>query len=254
MSIIFINSLMCGIIPIPVEPRRSDMIENASTSPEPPISVRAYQASDRDAVRKIAFDTADMGRSFEPVFDDPEALADFLTRYYTDFEPDSAWVAESGGSVIAYLLGCIDTGRYQSIMFWRVIPAGTVRAIARGIIFKPQLWRLLRGLIIGIILESFSVKQATRHCRAHLHVDIQNGFRGRHVGDRLISLFEKKAQASGVKQICARVRDDNAGARTFFERLGYRSSSSSRPIVYTYRNGEKAGFRLITYAKEIPDK
>lgn len=229
-------------------------MENPPTVLESPISIRAYRPSDRDAVRKIAFDTADLGRSFEPLLDDPELLADFLTRYYTDFEPDSAWVAESGDSVIAYLLGCIDTGRYQSVMFWRVIPAATVRAIATGTIFRLQLWRLLRGLIIRIILESFSVKQATQHCGAHLHVGIQEGFRGRHIGDGLISLFEKKTQASGVKQICARVREDNAGARAFFERLGYRGISSSRPIVYIYGKGEKVHFRLITYAKQISDK
>jgi ribosomal protein S18 acetylase RimI-like enzyme len=229
-------------------------MENPPTVLESPISIRAYRPSDRDAVRKIAFDTADMGRSFEPLLDDPELLADFLTRYYTDFEPDSAWVAESNGSVIAYLLGCIDTARYQSIMFWRVLPAATVRAIATGTIFWPQLWRLLSGLITRMILESFSFKQAARHRGAHLHVHIRDGFRGRHIGDKLVSLFESKAQASGVKQICARVREDNARARAFFERLGYRPISSSLPIVYTYGKGESVHFRLITYAKEIPDK
>ena len=72
--------------------------------------VRPYEPRDRAAVRQIAWDTADNG---EPVsfFSDREVFADILTRYYTDFEPQSLWVVDHAGQAVGYLSGCLDDRR-----------------------------------------------------------------------------------------------------------------------------------------------
>jgi ribosomal protein S18 acetylase RimI-like enzyme len=67
--------------------------------------VRPYQAGDRDAVRRLCCDTGFLGNPIDPVFEDRELFADFLTRYYTDHEPESAFVLEKDGAVKGYLLG-----------------------------------------------------------------------------------------------------------------------------------------------------
>ena len=54
---------------------------------------RKYRPSDRAAVRRLCCETGFIGNPIDPVFEDRELFADFLTAYYTDFEPESAFVA-----------------------------------------------------------------------------------------------------------------------------------------------------------------
>src|SRR5712671_5549769 len=68
-------------------------------------SIRSYQASDRVAVRKLCCETGFLGSPIDPVFQDRELFADFLTTYYTDHEPESSFVLEIGGELQGYLLG-----------------------------------------------------------------------------------------------------------------------------------------------------
>ena len=56
------------------------------------IVIRPYEARDRAAVRRISYETADGGRAGRSIHSDGEFIADLLTRYYTDFEPESTLV------------------------------------------------------------------------------------------------------------------------------------------------------------------
>jgi hypothetical protein len=69
------------------------------------ITIRPYRASDRDAVRHLCCETGFLGKPIDPVFADRGLFADFLTGYYTDWEPESSFVLELDGDVKGYLLG-----------------------------------------------------------------------------------------------------------------------------------------------------
>src|SRR5947207_12936673 len=71
----------------------------------PHYTIRSYRRSDRAAVRKLCCDTGFLGDPIDPVFEDRELFADFLTTYYTDHEPESSFVLEIGGQIRGYLLG-----------------------------------------------------------------------------------------------------------------------------------------------------
>ena len=68
-------------------------------------TIRGYQASDRDAVRRLCCRTGFLGTPVDPVYEDRELFADFLTTYYTDHEPESSFVLEVDGELKGYLLG-----------------------------------------------------------------------------------------------------------------------------------------------------
>jgi hypothetical protein len=44
--------------------------------------VRRYRPSDRDSVRALCCETGFLGSAIDPVFEDRELFADFLTDYY----------------------------------------------------------------------------------------------------------------------------------------------------------------------------
>src|SRR2546422_6638559 len=70
-----------------------------------PFLIRGYRRSDREAVRKLCCETGFLGDPIDPVYEDRELFADFLTTYYTDHEPESCFLLEVDGEIRGYLLG-----------------------------------------------------------------------------------------------------------------------------------------------------
>src|SRR6188472_3145331 len=79
--------------------------------------IRSYRASDRDAVRRLCCQTGFLGEPIDPVYEDHELFADFLTTYYTDQEPESSFVLEVNGEIRGYLLGSRKPLRHQVYSF-----------------------------------------------------------------------------------------------------------------------------------------
>ena len=72
---------------------------------EKPLIIRSYRASDRSAVRRLCCETGFLGEPIDPVYEDRQFFADFLTSYYLDHEPESSFVLEVDGEIRGYLLG-----------------------------------------------------------------------------------------------------------------------------------------------------
>ena len=70
-----------------------------------PFIIRGYRSSDREAVCKLCCETGFLGEPIDPVYEDRQLFADFLTTYYTDHEPESCFVLEIDGEIGGYLLG-----------------------------------------------------------------------------------------------------------------------------------------------------
>src|SRR3954451_14175251 len=62
-------------------------------------------ATDRARVRDLCCETGFLGKPIDPVFEDRQLFADYLTAYYTDWEPESAFVLLVDGEIRGYLLG-----------------------------------------------------------------------------------------------------------------------------------------------------
>lgn len=187
----------------------------------PEVVVRPYRAGDRSAVRQICCDTADLGLPVERVFHDRDVAADFLTRYYTDDEPQASWVAECGGRVIGYLTGCLDVRRYRRRMAMRIAPASVARAVLRGALWRRQTWRLLSAWLATWRRGGFERRVPLAQYPTHLHLNILEGFRGQGVARALLERFTVQVRAEGLQGIHASVREDNVPACRFFERMGF---------------------------------
>ena len=183
--------------------------------------IRKYQPQDREAVREISWNTADKGRTVDLYFHDHEAVADVLTRYYTDYEPDSLWVAEAVGIVVGYLTGCLDTRRCNRMMLWRVGPRAVAGAVGRGALWRGETWRLLAAMIRTLLLGG-TPKVDLDTYPAHLHINLRQGFRGRGLGRQLIERFRRQVQEQGLRGIHLVAWGENQDGRRFFETMGFR--------------------------------
>jgi len=171
-------------------------------------TVRSYRVGDREEVREICRRTAFRNLGYQAVFEDGELFADYWTRYYTDFEPESAWVAEQDGRVMGYLLGCLDTRRQIRITAWRIVPPLLVRLLwrwATGRYRVPVTHRFLRWLWRKSWREAPPLP--LRAFPAHYHCNILvDGYR-QNLYTRLALLFLDHAARRGVRGVHGSVLD-----------------------------------------------
>lgn len=192
--------------------------------------VRTYEKKDREGVRRICCDTAYKGGPVENFFFDREVFSDAVTRYYTDFEPGSLWIAEKDDEVAGYLTGCLDTRRYLGLMKSRIMPAVLLRSLLRGVFLRRQTYRLLASLFKSARRGGFRRDTPLDEYPAHLHIDIDRRFRRLGMGEMLMLKFLEQARSRGVKGVHLTTVEDNYGARSFFEKSGF-TILRSYPIV-----------------------
>jgi len=202
---------------------------------QPPVSphlVRPYRSSDRFAVRRICGDTADRGAPVENFFPDRELVADLITAYYTDYEPERTWIAECDGQTVGYLTGGLDLSRWWRVTLRQIAPSAMARSVGRGVLWKAQTWRFLwTALRMWRRHPSVSLEKYP----AHVHVNVRAEFRGHQVGWQLMTLFLEQVKSSGLSGVHANVRADNAGGRRFFERMGFlplHEDGNAETIIY----------------------
>jgi len=196
------------------------------------VVIRAYQKEDKEMVRRIAVDTSFFGDSGEVYLPDREVLGDMLTAYYLDYEPESAFVAESDDKVIGYLMGCLDTAREQQITGKKIISGVIWKGLRRGLLFKANTIRFVFSSIRSLIRGEFRRPDFSKEYPAHLHINISRSFRGRGIGTRLIQAFLLKLAGKKVKGVCAWTFTD--GGKKLFERTGFNLVFSRQVTYFDY--------------------
>jgi ribosomal protein S18 acetylase RimI-like enzyme len=212
------------------------------------VEVRPYRREDRDAIRRIVFETGFMGESAAWYWRDAESFAEVWSGYYTDREPESAFVVAERGEVLGYLLGCVDSRRAP----------GPRTAIAR------QLWRrqlLLRPGTAGFFWRTLG--DVVREPRvpsgelddprfpSHLHIDLLPPARGRGAGRRLLEAWLERLRAVGSPGCHLGTLAENAAAIAFFERLGFaRHGAPVRVPGLRTRAGARMHQQIMTRAVE----
>ena len=213
------------------------------------IIIRSYEPRDREAVRQICCDTADRGEPVENFFPDRELLADLVTRYYTDLAPHLSWVAECDGQVVGYLTGCLDTEKQERLTIWRIAPSAILCSIGRSTLFRRQTWRFARAGLKTLWLGRGCKIPPLKEYPAHFHVNLQNGFRGQRIGQRLVEKFFEQISPTGASGIRAVTRGDNERTCRFNERLGF-VELGRKPLVVNKSDGYRVT-ELVIYGKRI---
>ena len=180
------------------------------------MQVRRYQQIDRAAVRTIAADSADAGRPVEHIFPDRELFIDLITRYYTDFEPGSAWVAVVGDRVVGYLTGCLHPSHRARVMALRIAPAAIPRVMCSARVLC-YVFRNLPTWTRSLFRRGPDWPKPV----AHLHINVLDGHRGANAGGELMAAFLEQARTAGMKSIRVSTRADNLKACRFFDKHGF---------------------------------
>ena len=182
--------------------------------------IRLYQAADRQAVFRIAADTAFFGEPVDNFLEDRRLFCDLFYRYYTDFESANAFVACADGTVIGFILGSLDTRRQRRRMWRLLLPDVLQGVMLSRYRLGPQTWRY------GFNLLKSGLRGEYPHCDltqypAHLHINIDVSWRSQGIGRRLMQAYLANLQALDVSGVHLNTTNLNLAACSLYESLGF---------------------------------
>ncbi len=210
-----------------------------------PIEIRRYTPADRARVRELCCATGFLGNPIAPVFEDLELFADYLTAYYTDWEPESAFVVLVNGEICGYLLGArrwFLQGCHGVLQTLGLL----LRGIARYPRYNPASKKFVRWILSRARKE---VPEAPRRM-AHFHVNLLPEARQVATTRALVEGFLDHLRQHGEPAVYGQmvVFEDRRGAK-LFERYGFRVLNKAE--ITKYREVYPAPVYLCTVTKDL---
>jgi ribosomal protein S18 acetylase RimI-like enzyme len=192
--------------------------------------IRPYRPTDRDAVHQIAADTAFFGAPVEAFLEDRRLFLDAFYRYYTEFEPQYAWVAIAAadggeGPVVGFLTGCLDTARQQRFFIRKLIPGALWGALSGRYRLGPKTWRYTGRLFREALLGALP-KADLQAYPAHLHINVEASWRGKGLGRKLLLNYLDQIQQAGAGGVHLETTSQNTAACRLYEKLGFQRVSA----------------------------
>lgn len=209
--------------------------------------IRPYRSSDREAVRRLCCETGYLGKAIDPVFEDRELFADYLTKFYTDWEPESTFVLEQDGELKGYLMGSRRPFLQQFYNFFH-----NLSLFARGAYRYPRYNKASKAFVRWILLNAWrEVPAAPRHV-PHFHFNLLPEVQGLVRSRELLVQFLHHLRAHGEKKVFGQVVtfEERRGAKVF-ERFGFRVVEKKE--ITKYRAHRDEPVYLCTVIKDLDD-
>jgi GNAT superfamily N-acetyltransferase len=211
------------------------------------IIIRKFSKKDREDVRRIACETAFWGNSRYEFFEDDEILADLLTKYYTDYEPDYCFVVAYDGSVIGYLIGARNVSVVNRVFYFRIIPRLFFKSIRRGLFFKKNTSKFIFHCFVSFFKGEFFAPDFSLKYPATLHIDIDKNFHSLGIGRNLINKYLDFLKEEKVKGV--HFGTTSEGAKIFFTKVGFNLLLTKKRTYLRYKIGKEQVFYV--FGKEI---
>jgi ribosomal protein S18 acetylase RimI-like enzyme len=187
-------------------------------------SIRLYRPSDRADVYDVCVQTGAGGADARGLYSDDDLLPDVFAGPYLEYQPDLAFVVDTGERVAGYVIAVADSRAYADWYDQRWLPGFRERHPLDAAPTANE----REAIGYGLDQHESIVPEADRY-PAHLHIDLLPELQGRGFGRRLIRELLAALRERGVPGVYLRVSPANTGALAFYRRLGFRELPSSRP-------------------------
>jgi hypothetical protein len=208
-------------------------------------TIRSYQPSDREAVRRLCCQTGFLGEPIDPVYEDRELFADFLTTYYTDHEPESSFVIERDGELLGYLLGSRKPLRNQVYSFYQ-----NVCLFLRALLRYPRYNERSRRFILWILMNGWREVPAAPRRTPHFHINLLPEARKMSTTRALLSAYFTYLYRMGEKRVFGQiVTFESRRGEKMFERYGFKVMN--RAEITKWRSYHPEQVYLSTVIKNL---
>ena len=211
--------------------------------------VRSYRPEDRAAVRRICADTGFLGKPIDPVFEDRELFADFLTAPYTDAEPENCLVMEGPTGALEGFLTASSNAEKRRRYLWQKLPGWFGRAVwgfCRT--YRPA----TRDYLLWLLFRGRKETPAAPRGAAHFHINLLPGVKSVAAARTLIDAFLEAMAKKGIRCVYGQVvtQGGRRGER-MFARYGFRVTDRKR--VTKFRHHEDEEVILCTVVKDLAE-
>jgi ribosomal protein S18 acetylase RimI-like enzyme len=186
--------------------------------------IRPYRPSDRDDIYDICVRTGASGADATGLYSDDDLLPDIFTGPYVTYQPDLAFVVDTGEHAAGYVIAVSDSRAYAEWYAREWLPGFAARYPVQDAPTDAE-----RDMIGFGLDPSTSIVPEVADYPAHLHIDLLPELQGQGFGRALIRRLLAELRERGVPAVYLTMSPSNAAARAFYDRLGFHELPSSRP-------------------------
>ena len=207
--------------------------------------IRNFQPADRARIRELCCETGFLGKPIDPVFEDRELFADYLSAYYTDWEPKSSFVLLVNGEIRGYLLGSRHPLRQQLYNL-----SNNVSLFLRGILRYRRYNTASKKFVHWIVCQAWREVPAAPRRTAHFHINLLADARSVANARTLTDSYLKYLHECGEKRVFGQmvVFEDRRGTK-MFERYGFKVLNKTE--ITKYRDLYPEPVYLCTVIKDL---
>ncbi len=196
------------------------------------ITIRKFEIGDKERVKEICLDTSFLGEPREFFLDDNEILSNLLYVYYTDYEPESCFIAVEGGRVVGYLIGSKNLKAMDMMFNLKLLPGIILRVIYKGLLFRRNFLKFIFNVLKGYFNGDFSIPDFLRDYPATFHVNVDSEYRGCGIGSKLIERYMEYLKEKKVKGVHFGTMSE--GAKKFFLKVGFKLLFQTETVYLKY--------------------
>ena len=182
-----------------------------------PLSIRAFESGDLDALYAITLATGDAGKDAAHLYADPRLLGHIYTAPYAVLQPDWSFVAEDEKGIAGYVVGTPDTMAFAKELETRWWPDLRQRYPDPGP--PPHATADARRIYV-IHHPEVPPHEVTDRFPGHMHMNLVPRMRGKGLGRTFFEIWCDRARAAGVAAVHVGVSPANTGGAAFWQACG----------------------------------
>ena len=209
--------------------------------------IRPYEARDRAEVRRLCCETGFLGNPIDPIFEDRELFADYLTDYYLKLEPEASFVVEISGELKGYLLGSRRPKLQQFYSFFQ-----NLSLVTRGLLRYPRYNATSKKFVHWILCNGWREVPAAPRNVPHFHINLLVEARSVPTTRAIMDAYLLYLTKCGEKQVYGQMTTfHNRRGTKMFERYGFKVIN--RAEITKYRDLHPEPVYLSTVLKDLTE-
>lgn len=186
--------------------------------------LRSATPDDLPALYHVCLVTGDAGKDASHLQDDPDLLGEVFVGPYVMLEPDLAFTLEGPEGPAGYVLGALDTARFNQRLRDEWLPRLQRRNPDPG--EDPQHWHGSDWVRHALHHPFLEIPPVLEPYPSHAHIDLLAEARGYGIGRHLMQTMMEQLTGLGSPGVHLQVNPKNSAARAFYQNLGFRPLSS----------------------------
>ena len=181
------------------------------------VKLQSSIPADLPGLLKVCLETANGGKGATHLHNLHDLVGEIYVAPYVLHEQNFAFTLKASEKVVGYVLGVLDTGRFESRLDTDYWPATKAKYAALTRDLTPHDVSLIEELN----RQGFSPAELIAKYPSHLHIDIIESHQGLGYGKTMILHLLKALQDAGSSGVHLHMSASNDHANGFYKKLGF---------------------------------